>query len=246
MQFDWITFSLQIVNVLVLLAILRHFLFRPVARIIARRQEETRAAMEAAEKARSDALQATARAQQEAEKTAAARHDVLTRAQEEAEEQRKQLLEEARKEAAAILAAAHADARKTVLEAEAETLRHARDLAETIAGRALSALPAPPTVEGYAARLADTIAALPEDRRAGLLDGKNLRIVSPHPLSGGDRKIIDAALKPFGISAPEVEIDPALVAGLDLSSSTGTVHNSLAHDLARISEALKDDHDARP
>ncbi|WP_299810514.1 hypothetical protein [uncultured Roseibium sp.] len=246
MQFDWITFGLQIVNVLVLLAILRHFLFRPVAGIIARRQAETRAAMDAAEKAKSDALKATALAQQEAEKTAAARHDVLTRAQADAEEQRKQLLEAARKEAAAILAAARADAQKTARDAEAETLRRARDLAEAIAERALSALPVPPTVEGYAARLAETIGALPEDRRAALLGGKNLRVISPHPLSGNDRKIIDAALKPFGIAAAEVQIDPALVAGLDLSSSTGTVHNSLTHDLTRISEALKDDHETRP
>ncbi len=55
MNFDWVTFSFQLVNVLVLLAILRHFLFRPVADIIAQRQAETDAALRAAETAKADA-----------------------------------------------------------------------------------------------------------------------------------------------------------------------------------------------
>ena len=49
MEFDWVTFGLQAVNVLVLLAILRHFLFRPIVAIIAKRQQETEAAMDKAE-----------------------------------------------------------------------------------------------------------------------------------------------------------------------------------------------------
>jgi F0F1-type ATP synthase membrane subunit b/b' len=40
-SFDWATFAFQLVNVLILLAILRRFLFKPIAGIIAERQAET-------------------------------------------------------------------------------------------------------------------------------------------------------------------------------------------------------------
>ena len=73
MGFDLTTFALQLVNVLVLLAILKHFLFRPVVEIIARRQAETEAALKGAESARAAAEAATEAAQAEAEATRAAR-----------------------------------------------------------------------------------------------------------------------------------------------------------------------------
>ena len=40
MQFDWTTFALEIVNFLVLVWILRRFLYRPVTDVIARRAAE--------------------------------------------------------------------------------------------------------------------------------------------------------------------------------------------------------------
>ena len=95
MTFDWVTFGFQLVNVLVLLAILRHFLFRPVAGVIARRQAETDATLKAAADARAGAEAATARAKAEAEATAAARHEVLVKAQAEAEAQRAAILQKA-------------------------------------------------------------------------------------------------------------------------------------------------------
>ena len=52
MHFDWSTLILQTINVLVLLWLLRRFLFRPVAAIIAQRQA-------AAEKLLADAAAAT-------------------------------------------------------------------------------------------------------------------------------------------------------------------------------------------
>ena len=71
MTFDWATFAFQLVNVLVLLAILTHFLFRPVAGIISKRQAETDAALERAEAMRAEALAAAERAKAEADANAA-------------------------------------------------------------------------------------------------------------------------------------------------------------------------------
>ena len=244
MSFDWATFAFQLVNVLVLLAILTHFLFRPVAGIIARRQAETEAALARAEATQAEAEAATERARAEAEANAAARRDVLTKAQAEAETERARLVEESRAEAARIVEAAQAEAEDVVANSEARTLARARDLAETIAARALSAQPRPPTPAAYAARLAAAVSSLSEDGRASLISSGPLTLVAPHPLSEDDLAAVLSALASApgldGVS-PEVAVDPGLLAGLDLRAPSGVVHNSLAHDLARIAEALDDD-----
>lgn len=41
-----------------------------------------------------------------------------------------------------------------------------------------------------------------------------------------------------GLPPLPVETDPALIAGLELRSANGVLHNSLAHDIGRIAEAL--------
>lgn len=244
MTFDWTTFAFQLVNVLVLLAILTRFLFRPVAAIIRQRQEETEAALARAEATRAEALAATRRAQAEADANAAARRDVLAAAQDEAAAERGRLIEEARAEAARLVRAAQAEAEDLVATSEARTLARARDLGQTIAARALAAQPHPPTPAAYAARLAAALAALPAEGRAAMFREGSLTLVSAQPLSDADREDVQAALAGVpGLAdvSPEVAVDPALIAGLDLRGASGVVHNSLAHDLARIAEALDGD-----
>lgn len=232
MSFDWVTFGFQLVNVLVLLAILQHFLFRPVAEIIAKRQAETQEALRRAEAAEQDAEAAERAAEEARHQTEAARHDVLTAAQDEAEAQRKAILDAARAEAASLVQKATAQAQATVSGAAAETLTRARDLAEVIARRALSAQP---DGAGYAARLVQALAALPDDQRAAILSGANLRLAAPAPLSAAEQA---AALAALGLESAGFEQDQSLIAGLELRSDTGLVHNSLAHDLDRIARAL--------
>lgn len=244
MNFDWTTFAFQIVNVLVLLAILKHLLFRPVAGIIKARQDETDAAIARAEAARAEAEAAAERAKAEVEANAAARRDILKQAQDEAAAERARLLEDARAEAAKRLKAAQAQADDLVEEAEAKTLARARDLAETITAHALAAQPRPPTAAGYAARLAEAVAALPDDRRASMFGADPLTLVPAQPLSDADLAAVRAAfadVSELAAMTPEVAVDPALIAGLELRSPSGVVHNSLAHDLARIAEALDGD-----
>lgn len=244
MTFDWITFAFQLVNVLVLLAILTHFLFRPVAGIIRKRQAETEAALANAEAALAEAEAATERAKAEAEANAAARRDVLAKAQEAAAAERARLVEAAQVEAEKLVEAAQAEAEDRVAKSEARTLARARDLAQSIASRALAAQPRPPTPGSYAMRLAQAVAALPDDSLSSLFGSGPATLISAQPLTGADLTEVRAALASLaglkGVS-PEVAVDPALIAGLDLRAASGVIHNSLAHDLARIAEALDGD-----
>lgn len=238
MNFDWVTFGFQLVNVIVLLMILRRFLFRPVADVIARRQAASDAALKAADAAKAEAEAATAQARAEADATVQARHDVLAKAQAEAEAQRKALLDKARAEAAKIVDEGKHAVDRDGEEAQRLALGRARDLAVTIARHAVSAQPA--GFAGYAERLAAALAALPARERDALLAGGDLRLVAASPLSADDLAAARSALAPYGVS-PEAETDPALIAGLELRSGSGAIRNSLAHDLDRIAETMRDD-----
>ncbi|MBU2963211.1 ATPase [Citreicella sp. C3M06] len=245
MSFDWVTFGLQLFNVLVLLAILQHFLFRPVADIIARRQAEIVAAKDAADTAQARAAAAEAMAQDEAGKTAIARNDVLAAAQLEAEQLRATLVATAHSEASKIVDDARSKAARIAADGQTDTLRRARDLAETIAEKALSDLPDPPTAAGFAKRLAAELAAMPEGKRKALLSGANLTLIAAHPPGEQDLASARAVLAPLGLHDAAIEVDPALISGLELRSATGAVFNSIAHNLRRISEALDDDNGSR-
>lgn len=238
MTFDWTTFALQLVNVLVLLAILRHFLFRPVAAIIAKRRAETQAALDAANTARAEAEAATARAHTEAEASAAARAGVLEKAEADAEEQRRKLLASAHAEAERIIAEGRAALTRDEAAATARRMAQLRELAAAVATRALAAQPAGP--QGYADRLAATLRAMTDSERAALLKGGNLQLVSPDDVPAATLKAAQDALSNYGATA-QLTQDPDLIAGLELRSDSGVLRNSLAHDLDQISSAMQDD-----
>lgn len=238
MRFDWATFAFQIVNVAALLALLRHFLFRPVAAIIAERQARSDALIAEAEAARAAATQAAEAARAEAAAVAAQRRELLERAQAEAAAQRAGALAAARREAEALLAEAREAAETLRRDAGAEAMARARALGLAIAARLMRSLPEDRAVAGYAARLAGALGAMAPEARAALLAGGALRLVAPRPLSEAERAEARAALAPFGLNDPAVETDPALIAGLELRSDNGALRNALRHDLDRIAQTL--------
>jgi F-type H+-transporting ATPase subunit b len=241
MGFDWITFAFQVVNVLILLAILRHFLFRPVARIIAERQAEIARTLSEAEKTKAAAAKAGEDARAEAEKTAAARHDALARARAEAEAQAATILEAARDEAEKIKAAAREEAQAEQRRAEAEQLARASALALDLAERLMQSLPEDRRVAGYAARLAEVLASLPADRRRALFDSETPQLIAPRPLSDSEAAEVQAALAPYFKTTPPVSVDPGLIAGLELRGRHGSIGNSLRHDLTRIAQVARNE-----
>lgn len=240
MNFHWTTFAFQLVNVVVLLAILQRFLFRPLADVIARRQAQTAAAVQAAGEAKAQAEVAARLAQAEAQAMRDAREQLLAQAQVEAETQRTELLTQARAEAARVVAEGRALAGQEAADRERHSWEHARTLAVGIATRALVAQPA--SAEGYARRLAEALQSLPGAERQALLAGGHLRLVAPRPLADAEWQAARQALAPWlGEALPAPAMDPTLIAGLELYSDTGAVRNSLAHDLERIAEAMRDD-----
>lgn len=241
MTFDWTTFALQLLNVIVLLAILRHYLFKPVAAIIAARQAAAEQALDAAAQAKAEAESAEAAAEAAKAATEAARHAVLVKAQSEAAAAQAAALEKARSEAAAIVAAGTSERARDAAAAEAQALDRARSIAAALASRALAAQPK--DMAGYVARLDTALAALSEPERTALLAGAGLRLVSPVSLRSEDLHAAQQVLGKYGVTA-EAKPDAALISGLELRSETGVLHNSLAHDLELLTKAMRDDRPA--
>ena len=120
MLIDWFTVGAQALNFLILVWLLKRFLYKPVLDAIDAREQRV-----AAELADADAIRATARTERETyrqknEAFDAQRAALLAQASAEARTQREQLLDEARAAARAL-----ADARRERLESEAKALHQA-------------------------------------------------------------------------------------------------------------------------
>jgi F-type H+-transporting ATPase subunit b len=239
MQIDWTTFVLEIVNFLVLVWILKHFLYRPVLDILARRRagiEQT--LMEArATEARAAALKAQFEgrlADWEAEKAA----DRVRFDAELAAERARQLqaLREALRDER-DRGAAQAAHRDEALQGEmgaralAQAVRFTTTLLTRLAGPELQAR--------LMAVFLEDFAKLTDDQRTGLRNAAALpdaraRVASAYPLTAAEReRIAEAIATELERRLPLDELqDPALLAGLRVQIGAWQLKASLADELA--------------
>ncbi|WP_417387464.1 hypothetical protein [Gimesia sp.] len=98
MSIDWFTFTAQILNFLVLVWLLTHFLYKPVLNAMAEREKQITAEHEAATTAQREAKSELARYQQQTEELTHAREDLLAEAGKEIQAWKEQHLEQARTE----------------------------------------------------------------------------------------------------------------------------------------------------
>jgi F-type H+-transporting ATPase subunit b len=241
MHIDWWTLGLQTVNAVALIWILAHFLFAPVVHIVAQRQ-----------KAVSKLLDDTTAA-----KTAAlAQQQILTADTAALAQQREQILQSATTEAAALKetleTAAHAEADQLRAAGQAQIAQARQEaatadadraslLALDIAAKLLTRLPQDIRVTGFIQGVAEALGQLSDVTRMQLVaSGESLRLSSVRALSATELSACRSAFsKVLGKDFPiDINIDPTLVAGLELEMSHGIVRNSFRDDLAHLKTAL--------
>lgn len=247
MRIDWSTLALQTVNVVVLVWLLSRFLFRPVSDIIAKRQAAARKLIDDASRERDAAHAERERARAERASLAAARDDALKDALAQAAAERERLIAAARADAQALRDAARAQADVDAVQRAKALDARATRLAIDIAAKLLARLPDSARVAGFVDGVAASLARLPADVRASLADeDAQVRLVAPRALTAQEAAACRAA---FAASVgrplePDVRVDPALIAGLELESKYANVRNSLRQDLATIEAALLNEDDA--
>ncbi|NDR58442.1 F0F1 ATP synthase subunit delta [Aliiruegeria sabulilitoris] len=242
MTIDWWTLGLQTVNLVVLVWILARFLFRPVSRIIAERRAAAHAALDEADAARRLAEAARDEARAAAEKTEALRAQVLATAREEATSETRRLLNEARTATDLLRAEGASELERMRREQQRALSREAGELAADIAGKLLDRLPDSARISGFVGGLAEAVAALPEASRRDLGAGGTVRLRAARDLTGTERTLLEQSLKDALGHAPKlhIEIDPGLIAGLEIVGPHAIVRNHLRADLDRIREEMAD------
>ena len=247
MQFDWWTLALQTINVLVLVWILAHFFFRPIAVMVAKRQEEIGHLMAQAAAEREKAEQDKTAAAAERRQIAAQRQALLEEARGEAEAEKAlvlalsaEALAHQREEAEAALA-------RQRHETEGELIAQASSLSIDIAQRLLRRLSPETVFEAFLAGLEVALEHLPDDGATGLAasDGEHaVEVITAAPLgeaqAGQVRTLLEQAA-----GAPVTLVfraEPDLIAGIEVHARNTIIRNNWQADLARIREELVYDH----
>lgn len=243
MRIDWWTLGLQTVNLLVLLWILGRFLFRPLARIVAERQQAANRLLDDAQAERQKAQAAAAAAGAERDAVAADRGALIAQARREAEAQRAALLDAASEEARRLQAQAEGAIERMRADESLRVGKRAGLLATDIAARLMQRLPGPVPVAGFLPGLEQGLAMLPEAARAALgTPGQPVVLRLAGVAGAGEQaQCADALARALGRRIDfTLETDPALIAGLRLEAPTAVVNNNLRADVDRIARELND------
>jgi F-type H+-transporting ATPase subunit b len=99
---DWFTVAAQIVNFLILVFLLKHFLYDRILKAMDRREERIQNRLEEAQSKKQEAEQEAETHRRERRDLEAKRSDMLAEAAKEAEKERKRLVQEARDQVASL------------------------------------------------------------------------------------------------------------------------------------------------
>jgi F-type H+-transporting ATPase subunit b len=244
MHIDWWTLALQTVNVLILIWILARFFFRPVADIVAKRQNQTNKLFADAEAARKQAAATRSEAEKARAEIAAERDRLRADAQKSAKAEKANLLEQAAQDVAKLRRESEAAIARDRAAAEKQVVDHASMLSIDIARRLLERLPANLALDAFLAALCGEIGKLPPEALSGFTaaatSGRPIEVVTPAPLSKKETgQVRDALKQAFGQELPlAFHSEPELLAGIELQGHNVILRNSWRADLERIREEL--------
>lgn len=237
MELDWTTFILEIANFLVLVWILKHFLYRPVLKVIARRRDQIEDSLSEARDTRQQAN--TLKEQFEGR---------LAGWETEKEEAHARLMEEIAAERQRLMVAVakamdeERAKRKAIEERQQqEWLRVAAEQGvaqgQAFATRLLERLAGPELEMGLFGLLLQELSQLPEQQRKDLATAADreakLDILSAYPLAAAQRAELATALQTLlGRELPaEFGEQPDLVAGFLITVGPWVMHANLRDEL---------------
>lgn len=247
MRLDWSTLALQTANVLVLVWLLQHFLFKPVMEIIARRRDQAEQVLaDAAVKATQLLERETEIARQKQAMQADAEH-IRAAAQVSAEATRASIIQEAQRKANEKLKQAAATIDIERAEMESQLKDAAAKLAVAIAERLLTGVPPAPATAAMITRFEQSLATLPADQVAELSQADaGLEVVTAVPVEGDERARLSNALGRLLVPLPPLSfsVDPAIIAGIEVRGPHTVIRSNWRADLERVARALshKEEH----
>jgi ATP synthase F0 subunit b len=222
MTFSWWTFALQAVNFLILVWLLRRFLFKPVTAIVARRKEEIARGMAEVSAEKQTALNLQRDLQAQRTGIEAERQKAIDEQRAQLAAESKKVIDEARAEAQKIREQAATQISAERATASQELFSGTIELAVNLAERLVREVALPSIDNAFLTRVLDYLDHLSAAERAALVShlGANLVVVTTaHPLGAREEAEWREQLgKRIGAAAGiEFKGDPALIAGAEIT-----------------------------
>ena len=238
MLIDWFTVVAQIINFLILLVLLRHFLYGPIMRAMDERTQRIAAETTAAADLSTAAQAEIAAYQQQQATLAAERQALLQAAEAEAEAARQALLQTARAEVDELRQRWQQGLTAEAADFLVDLQRRAGREVLQIARQSLADLADAQMEEQMAAAFARELAALPAEDWRTLLYHEPLVIVAATPLSPTARQHLAETVERAtgGAGALTFASESALIGGLELRSQSHKISWSLASYLDQLAE----------
>lgn len=242
MTIDWWTLGFQTVNVAVLIWLLGHFFWKPVAGMIEARRASAQKLTEDAEAIRASAAAALAEVEKTRAGSAGEREAILADAHKLAETVSATAIDKARTDAEALRGAAKAMIAKDSKAEENVWAGRSADLAVDIAGRLAARLDGDAVQDCFLEWLLGEIRNLSAPQRTAA-QALALELVSAVELDAATRKRFGAAIADAlgGASDIAFRTDVKLIAGLELRGEHLIVTSSWRADLATIQADLARD-----
>ena len=248
LNLDIWTVTFQIINFLVLAALLYYFLFRPVMRGMEERAAEkerlARQVAEGQQEAEKLRAELEARLANAGEESAV----IVTTAREQAETERTALLEEARAEVERILVEAHTDAHRLRQQAVDDFHEELLDTILEISGWVIGRAAPPEVHDALVQQLSDRIWELGrgemervEAFRRALGDrAPTVYVTTARPLSPEQQGLLARTFTALADRHVNLELktDPALAAGIRARLGDTLVDNSIGGQLADLRESV--------
>lgn len=248
MELNWSTFVLEIINFLVLVWLLKHFLYKPVRDVIARRQAGIEKTLTEADAKYAEAKQLQqqyesrlADWEQERRKKREALQrelDVESRQQHEAIKQRMQQEQEKAEVASA----------KRLLDQQRKMEETAMQQAARFAAKLLKEVSGPDTEARLIDKLIADLTGLPAEQKNRLSHqsvtaADTLEVCSAYPIADTQKRQLQQALVSLTGEDKQVHFneDKALIAGIRIRIGSWLMHANIDHELSLFAELSRDE-----
>jgi F-type H+-transporting ATPase subunit b len=245
MPIDWFTVVAQAINFLILVWLLKRFLYKPILHAIDEREKGIAGQLAEAEAKQAEAQQERDDFQHKTEAFDQARAALLKKAEDDAKAERQRLLDDARKDADALRAKRQDALRDEQRNLGQEIARWTQKEVFAVSRKTLSDLATTSLeermVDVFVHRLSGLSVAAKEEFAAALKGSTQpARVRSAFDLPAGQRKAIESAVNAaFGAEAHvQFETASELVSGIELSTDGQKVAWSIADYLATLEKSV--------
>jgi len=242
MTINFWTLGLQAINVLVLAWLLQRLFWRPVSRIIEKRQAETQALLDEVASKREEVAAAMADIAATRAGFAKERDNLLKAAQREAEDIKKEARRTAQEDIDDLIQQSVAKIARDEKAAEETRIEQATRMGIAIATRLVEGLDKSILHDAFVARLFDQLESDSGDRKVFLaIETSAIELASAAPLERPEKARIKKQLEAkLGSEHPiRFTTEPDLIAGFELHGDHYIIRNSWKSDLEKISRELQ-------